>query len=540
LRRLADLIVQHRAWTVPVAVALVVRIAAVVVLSGPTDRPVAYEHGVIAENLLAGRGFSVWYLGTEGPTSQQAPFVPCLLAGCYALLGVGTTAAHLAFQLLQCAAGATVVAIAFRWTLRLFPDRPGAAACVAWCAALYPPHVYMATHIQAAVWSTLATVSLLCVASGPTARRPRASIGFGLLAGWAVLVDPILALVAIAAAMGWLIDRWRGIIRLRVLVSLLIGLGFQFIGSGWVSLFGGLLVLEAILWLGSDLGTKLDRRSDAKLRATFRFAGLSAVCAALLVGPWLARNYRVHGEFVFVKSSFGYAFWQGNNERSWGTDKIPKLSADDLAATQTGSLAEQNRALWEARHETLYIDDVLLKPDGYRQFAGLSEPQRSRLLLEQSRTWIAAHPADYARLCGTRLGYFLLWDRTNPKAAHPVYRISSLFWLVLAGVGLLAARRRWGLLAPSIAAFAAVALFHTLTITSARFRIPVEPIGFLWGAVGFGPAVAHLGSRLQAAWRSARRPPPTEGRTENPGQGLRGPHVRPARRTSPESTRRAG
>ena len=35
-----------------------------------------------------------------------------------------------------------------------------------------------------------------------------------------------------------------------------------------------------------------------------------------------------------------------------------------------GTLAGMDRALWEARHETLYIDDVLLKPTGYREFAG--------------------------------------------------------------------------------------------------------------------------------------------------------------------------
>jgi hypothetical protein len=244
----------------------------------------------------------------------------------------------------------------------------------------------------------------------------------------------------------------------------------------------------------------------------------------------------VHGEFVFVKSSFGYAFWQGNNAHSWGTDKIPKLSPEELAPTRQGSLAEQNRALWEARHETLYIDDVLLKPDGYREFAGLSEPARSRLLGERANAWIGEHPGEYARLCLTRLGYFLLWDGTNPKAAHPVYRISSIVWLVMAGIGLLAARKHWAQLAPSIGAFAAVMLFHTLTITSARFRIPLEPIGLVWGAVGLAPAVTNVAGRMREAWRSTRRAPSPSGR----GTALRGPHTRPKRVTSSRASRRAG
>jgi hypothetical protein len=378
-------------------------------------------------------------------------------------------------------------------------------------------------------------VSLLCVASGPKARKPQAAIRFGLLAGWAVLIDPILALVVAAAVCGWLIDRWREIIRPIVAFTLFAGLVCPFFDLASGLMTGVTLLIIGLGGLFEDFGRPLDKRSEAKLRATVRFACLSAACAAALVGPWLVRNYLVHGEFVFVKSSFGYALWQGNNERSWGTDKIPKLSAEELARSHEGSLAEQNRALWEARHETLYIDDVLLKPDGYREFAGLSEPARSRLLGDRAKAWIAAHPADYARLCFTRLGYFLLWDRTNPKAAHPVYRVSSVFWLVLAGVGLLAARRDWARLAPSVIAFLAVALFHALTITSARFRIPVESAGFLWGAVGLAPAVTGVAARVAAAWRSARRPPP-----DDRGAVLRGPHARPTRQGSAARLRRAG
>jgi hypothetical protein len=478
----------------PIVAALVVRLAAVVVFAEPTDRPIAYEHGVIAENLLAGRGFSVWFLGAEGPTSQQAPFVPFLLAGCYALFGVGTSAAHLAFQLLQCAAGTAAVAVIALWARRLFPDRPAIAPCAAWCAALYPPHVYMVTHIQAAVWSTLAVVLLLHAAARSDRSPHRTAVAIGLLAGWSALIDPILVLVAAVAGCAWLVGVWRR----------------------------------------SDESAR-SRFFSERLARLAPPAALGCLAFTAMLAPWLVRNFCVHGEFVFVKSSFGYAFWQGNNERSRGTDKIPKLSPEELARVHSGTLVEQNRMLWEARHETLYIDDVLLKPAGYREFAGLSEPARSRLLLARSQAWIWEHPADYMRLCLTRLGYFLLWDQTNPKASHPVYRISSIVWLVLAGIGLLAARRHWGKLLPSMVAFAAVAVFHCLTIMSARFRIPVESIGLIWGAVGITPAISNVAGRFRDAWRSARRPPP-----DDHGIVLRGPHARASRRDASRASRRAG
>src|SRR5262245_27872587 len=84
--------------------AISLRVAVVVWLQSYRG-PFTYEHGEIAENLLAGRGFRVMFLGSDGPTSQQAPFYPALLATAYWLFGVRSSGAFLAVQLLQCAAG---------------------------------------------------------------------------------------------------------------------------------------------------------------------------------------------------------------------------------------------------------------------------------------------------------------------------------------------------------------------------------------------------------------------------------------------------
>ena len=70
----------------------------------------------------------------------------------------------------------------------------------------------------------------------------------------------------------------------------------------------------------------------------------------------------VHGEFVAIKSTFGYAFWQGNCSLSEGTDKVVRQSVErvlrrDQNATDIEGL---NRTLWEARHEAGYIDDIAL------------------------------------------------------------------------------------------------------------------------------------------------------------------------------------
>lgn len=473
------------------AVALALRVAVALALATEHDAPVTYEHGAIAKNLLEGRGFTVWFLGSEGPTSQQAPLYPVMLAGLYWLLGMESPAAIFAMQLLQCAAGAATVLCVTWLGWSLVPARRSIGWLAGWGAALCPTHIYMVTHIQIVTWATLVLTLLAALIFAPAGKRPlRRAVVAGLLAGVLLLLDPILAV--------------------------------------------GLPVLALALWMQ---GTERERRPDGETESAWLVVVNRLIPAAAMtlttigvIAPWLWRNWQVHGEAVFVKSTFGYAFWQANNPWSWGTDKVPKPSAETLRRQHDGSLAGIDRAMWEARHETVYIDDVLLKPSGYGQFAGLTEPQRSRLLMRQARSFIAEHPGRYAQLCLQRLRYFLLFDETNPKAANLLYRATTIVWLALALVGLVCVARRgadgvwrYGSLWPTIALFGAVMLFHALTIVSARFRIPVEPLSFVWCAVAVREGMDWITRRRESP------PAPARGGSLHPHQpALRSALHRPA------------
>ncbi len=478
---------EHRGWLVLAAVALGLRLLTLAVLDAP-GRAATFEHGEIAARLLRGEGFAVTFLGQTGPTSQQAPWVPLVLAGCYALAGAGSPAALVAFQLLQCLVGtATVLGVA--WLARQWLDDCPAAMWVAgYAAALYPPHVYMVTHIQVATWATGALVGCLALAATPSVRRSGAgAAAIGAASGVALLIEPIFALVV-------------GVLALAVAAT-------------------------PLMERAADPSTARPRQAlwPALGRALF-----VPLVALLVITPWLVRNRQVHGEWVFVKSTFGYALWQGNNPRSYGTDKIPKPGAAQLARAHDGSLADMNRALWSARRETLYIDDVLLAPSGYGRFAGLSEPARSRLLGSEAWAWILDHPGDYFRLCLRRLRYLMLFDETNPKASHPLYQVSTVVWLVLSGVGGLTLGRRWRAAWPGLAACGLLVAFHALTITSPRFRLPIEAVGMVGVAWAVTPLGQRLASRLadvNARKRTAATPaqlPPVD-----PPHPLRGPHRRP-------------
>ena len=452
--------------------ALSLRVGVVVALWSDHAAPVSYEHGRIAENLLNGQGFSIEFLGAPSrPTSQQAPFYPFFLATIYACFGVESSTSILVAQLIQCVAG-TILVLAVVWLAwSLVPKRPSIGWLAGIGAAVYPTHLYMVTHLQVALWAALALTLLLAVVASPRFRSTwRGAILAGVLAGGILLIEPILALA--------------------------------------------LPIASVAFWIG-------DLRYSQRVTASLMRVATMALVAAILIAPWVARNWRIHGRFVFIKSTFGYAFWQGNNPSSLGTDKIPKPSAEGLRRAHDGSLAGMNRAMWEARHETVYIDDVLLRPNGYAELAGLSETERCKVLRRKALRFIHENPGRYGQLCLNRLRYFLLFDETNPKASNRLYRLTTVTWLVLAFVGLRVSLRHWRRLWPTYAVFAAVTLFHVLVITSVRFRIPIEPLSFVWAASALAPLTTHLTPRQPVR---VYQPGERNGEPDTSERVLKGPH----------------
>ena len=438
-----------------IVLAVAARAGAILALQSYTVPRSTYEHGEIAANLLAGRGFSVRFLGADGPTSQQAPLYPVLVAAAFAIGGVETPTSLLILQMGQAMLGGVLVAAVVALAREAAPGRPRVAIGAGLIAALHPTLVYAATHVQVALpAATLLTATLASAYRAGRLGRDRDAIGTGLLLAALALTDPILGLVA--PGVGWAIA----------------------IGRGW--------------------------------RRAIRLVALVGLTAAVGVAPWIARNRRVHGEPVLIKSSFGYAFWQGNCALSEGTDKVVRPSVDRLLAKGEGAgLRGQNEALWAARHEAGYLDDIALTAADYRVLGRLSEPDRSRLLFRRALTDLRADPGRYPRLCLRRLRYFILFDPTNPKARHPIYRAGHLGLTILAALGLALApaglRRRLG---PTLLTAALIAAFHALTIVSARFHVPIEPLMALWSSAGLARLAHHL----------KQNPPGREGRGRNTRQ----------------------
>jgi hypothetical protein len=420
-----------------IILAIAARVAVVLVLRSYEVPRSTYEHGEIAANLLAGRGFATRFLGADGPTSQQAPVYPVLVALAYAIGGVGTPRALLFLEIGQSLLGGLLVWEVLGLVRLIAPGRPWFGRMAALVVALHPTLVYAATHVQVASLEALLLVGTLVRAyrTGLSHRTRDAVVTGGWLAVLA-LTDPILSLAIVGIA--------------------------------------------GAVWLGRG-------NEPGQVRRSSRLVAVIALTGLLGISPWLLRNYRVHGEFVAIKSTFGYAFWQGNCALSEGTDKVLRKSVDRILERGQGasSLSDWNRSLWEARHEAGYLDDIALTKADYRQLGSVAEPERSRILFRRAVADLRIDLWRYPRLCLKRLRYFILFDETNPKSRVWTYRVAHIGLTVFALVGLFLAgatvRRR---LVPTILTAAAITLFHALTITSARFHIPLEPLMAIWGAAG--------------------------------------------------------
>lgn len=426
------------AWGL-VLLAVAARVGAVLLLQSHKVPHSTYEHGEIAANLLAGRGFSVKFLGAEGPTSQQAPIYPLVVAAAYAVGGVGTPRALLILELGQAVLGGLLVASVLALAREVAPAQARLAVWAGLITALHPTLVYAATHVQVALLAaTLLTATFAAAYRAGRTGRLSDALWCGVALGGLTLTDPILALVAPALAGAMALGR--------------------------------------------------------SARHVLRPFALALLAAALCVAPWMARNFKVHGEWVWVKSTFGYAFWQGNCALSEGTDKVVRTSVEQALRNAPGGLRGLNASLWAARHQAGYIDDIALTPEDYRELAALSEPERSRRLFHRALDELHERPGRYLQLCMRRLRFFLLFDETNPKTRNLLYRTSHLGLTFLAALGLaLAGRPLLWRLWPTLLLAALITLFHSLTIVSARFHIPLEPLLALWAAA------------VPSAWRGTAR-----------------------------------
>jgi 4-amino-4-deoxy-L-arabinose transferase-like glycosyltransferase len=224
-----------------------------------------WEMGRIGRSLTEGQGFSSPFNEPTGPTAWEPPLYPLLIAGVFKLFGVYTHASALVLLTINSIlSGLTCIPI-FLSAKRCFSEK--VAVGTAWLWALLPSVAYWSARW---VWETSLAALLLAVIF------------------WLALVMEER-------------DGWRPWLQF--------GLLWGIAGLTNVSLLAFLPASGLWIWYSRF---KQEKRSLGGVV-------LAAVVFLACIAPWLVRNYKTFGQFVFLRSNFGAELRLGNGPGADGT-----------------------------------------------------------------------------------------------------------------------------------------------------------------------------------------------------------------------------
>jgi 4-amino-4-deoxy-L-arabinose transferase-like glycosyltransferase len=349
-----------------------------------------FEMGRIGRSLALGQGFSSPFNGPTGPTAWEPPLYPFLVAAIFKLFGIYTHVSAFILLSLNAIFSALTCIPIFLIAKRCFDER--VAAWSSWAWALLPPVIFWATRY---VWETTLATLLLAVIFWLTLNFEEnysltSWLVFGLL--WALAALTNTALLSFLPACGIWVWYRRATLNKRTLAGVLIA---------------------------------------------------SLVFFACIT-PWVVRNYRVFGQFIFIRSNFGAELRLGN-----------------------GPMA--NGAWMDYLHPTKNLDQLR----AYRQMGEIAYVAARK---KGAVTFIREDYARFAALCVKRVLYF--WaglPRGKPEEtllANSLYLFSS----ALAIWGLLRALR---MRRPGAWLFFWLMVLYPLPYYVAfvlpRYRHPIEP-----------------------------------------------------------------
>jgi 4-amino-4-deoxy-L-arabinose transferase-like glycosyltransferase len=352
-----------------------------------------WEMGRIAASIASGHGFSNPFGPQTGPTAWEPPLYPYLVAGVFHLFGTYSTASAFVLLSVNSLFSALTCIPVFLIAQRIFSEKVAVGSAWAW--ALLPNVMFWCTR---AIWETsLAALLMATIFWLTLALEDRDSwtpwLQFGLL--WGIAALSSTSLLSFLPASGL----WAWYRRAK---------------RGKRSLYG--VVLASLMFFAC-------------------------------VSPWLVRNYRTFGAFIFIRDNFGAELRLGNGRGADGT--------------------------WmEYLHPT---QDVY----AMRQYQQMGELAYIRMRKQQALEYIKADYPRFSGLCAKRFVYF--WAGP-PKATRPPWLNelkNSLFLAssVLSFWGLMRALRlrkagAW-LLFWLMALYPAI---YYVVFPTQRYRVPIEPI----------------------------------------------------------------
>jgi 4-amino-4-deoxy-L-arabinose transferase-like glycosyltransferase len=381
------------------------------------DFDFGFEMGRIGRSLAQGEGFSNPFNETTGPTAWEPPLYPFLIASAFRAFGKYSRASAIVLLSLNSIFSALTCIPIFLIAKRCFDEK--VATWTSWTWALLPSVIFWCTRW---VWETSLAAMLLAMIFWLTLVMDERDglkqwLQFGLLWGAAALTNTAL-------------------------------LSFLPVSGLWV-------------WNGR---AKVGKRSLGGVI-------LASVIFVACITPWLVRNQRTFGQFVFIRSNFGAELRLGNGPGASGT------WMDYLHPTKN---------VFEMRR--------------YRELGELA------YVAERKREAMTYIREDYARFAGLSLRRFVYYWGGLPKASeNPILAFfrNSLFLAssVLAFWGLGRALRKHK---PGAWLFfwliVSYPLVYYFVFPHPRYRHPIEPeLGILMVYV-----ISEAGARYRSLPRTGR------------------------------------
>jgi 4-amino-4-deoxy-L-arabinose transferase-like glycosyltransferase len=223
-----------------------------------------WEMGRLARSIATGEGFSSPTDLPTGPSAWAPPLYPYTLGGVFRLFGVYSALSAWVILAFNSAFAALTCLTLYRIAERMYGV--GVARATAWTWAIFPYAIYWPVRV---VWETSLTTFLLSLALLLTLRmadeppRHRMWVLFGFV--WGLIA---LSNTAVVSMMPF-----------------------------------------CLLWLLYRLPHRTGKLVGA---------ALCVLTAALLVSPWLVRNYQVFGKFILVRDNLPLEMYEANNDQSAG------------------------------------------------------------------------------------------------------------------------------------------------------------------------------------------------------------------------------
>ena len=356
---------------------------------------IGFETGRVARSIATGHGFSSPFEGNTGPTAWLTPVYPYLVAAVFRVLGVYTTASSVVILIFNGLCAALTCIPIFLIGRKLASRRVGLWAAVLW--AVLPS--FMAIPMTW-VWETSLTALLLTLLVLLTLKLAETDhwkpwFGMGLLWGLAALTNPaVLSFLPVS-----------------------------------------------LLWAGWQ-----NRRQGRKFIAPMAVAALVFVLA---ITPWLVRNYRAFGQFVFLRGNFGAELRYGN--------------------------VVYGRGVWAC------CSHPSLNDAEFQKYAQLGELRYIQTKRQEALDFIRQYPGIFVGLTIRRIVYF--WNGIPDvwsEDLEPFDMLKNWPYLFLSAVGLLGAaemlrqkQRGAGLLIGLLLIYPAP---YYITYPHERYRHLIEPV----------------------------------------------------------------